>query len=225
MPPPPLVRPPAIPARPAPASNPPSPVPATPAPVDDSFASWKAYAEACRDAAVAQAQRAANAEALLVREREQCAQLLLRFEMLRRQSGRDVPMAFASEALHDVEGSTVGTAFVEWCQGGGPLMSRAFMFERKLREVMPRAAVSVAFAGEEGQLADEGLEGEVWVVQLAAEKAYALPVPRTAQAFGPFGNLFGASDEAAPGRLTHVRPAHVERIPGGYRVTDAGTIA
>lgn len=192
--------------------------------LQDALAEWQAYAQACRGDAQRYAQRVAEAESDLVREREAFAALLLRFELLRRQSGRDVPAEVAQDVAEDVAASTVGEAYRAWCQQGGPLVSRGFMFQRTLAAALPHAEVLSGFLVSNNRLVFDGMEDEMWVVRVSEDEVYGLPVPLSPDRFGPSGSLVEVMPGATPRDLEHVRPARLMSSSDGFALARSGVV-
>lgn len=193
-------------------------------------AEWQAYGQQQRDEAQRQRQRADAAEATLAREREASAALLLRFEVLRRQSGRDVPVEVVQDAANDVVASTLGEAYRAWCEQGGPLVSRGFMFQRTLAEALPRAEVGTGVLVADDRLAsDDGFgrlshQGEMWIVRATPEDVFALPVPLSNQHFGPSGRIVEVAPDAVPRSLAYVRPARLTAAADGFALARPGAV-
>jgi hypothetical protein len=120
--------------------------------------------------------------------------------------------------------AAISTLFASWCGRPSPIVPRYYMFERELRKDLPNVRVYPAFASASGHVSRESNAGaEFWVVENGAS-AFALPAPRSAQAFRSLAPLFESDSVTAPGDVQEVAPALLMREGMGFALNRAGTL-
>ena len=122
----------------------------------------------------------------------------------------------------------VGLAFVAWCQKGGPMMSRFFMFERTLQQQWPDAKVFVRYRhrvanGEVTFVEVSSQPIEYWAI-VVKEQAFMVPQPMSASQFRDTTAAFEGT--ALPSMLATCTPALLKRLGAGsvYGMGERGVL-
>lgn len=122
------------------------------------------------------------------------------------------------------QAEATGAAFVAWCNRGGPLVGRYFMFERALHHVVPDAAVEPVFRDRVALRPTfrEAADGpEHWLVRLGTS-LYLLPQPQSAEQFRELAPIF--LGEAIPKHVTAVVPARLVTDGALLVLDDSGSV-
>ena len=123
-------------------------------------------------------------------------------------------------------GTAIAEAFVAWCNRGGAMLSRYYMFERELQNTAPDAQVIRihydARTNDRFKFDVSDASGEFWLVEQASE-AVLLPMPKRDGTFRALDPAFTTDGEPpAPSDLYALTPARLESAEGGYRLRASG---
>ena len=139
------------------------------------------------------------------------------------------PFGSLPEAVVDHrDAATVGTAFASWCREAGPGVSERAAFAARLAEAVPGATVRpvyrdrdsarlpVVFADDEGRS-----PAEYWTVE-GAGGPWLLPFPQGPRQFRDLADGVFLGDRVAPRDLGRCRPAALEKVGSGWKVSRPG---
>jgi len=125
---------------------------------------------------------------------------------------------------------TLGALFVSWCQKGGAMLSRYYMFERFLQRetgddiwhVMP---VYCDTQAPTPRLIDDGPDAAepYWLVEDGDDR-WVLPQPQTEDVFCRIAPVFEHDDAVSPASVSAVRPARVKVTGQAYRIRVTGML-